>query len=328
MDAEPKVSNARDTNYVILPYLPSIQNTNLTAKMKLTITLGAIFTLCLVQTGGTAQNTLFGEDFGTGCNQGQSVTSYANGWSVTNTGANEASASNWYVSGTETNTGVGNCGAECGSAPNPTLHVSNPTVLGIPEDIGAAYYEGLAGFCGFFPCGATDKRVESPLIDCTGHTGIVLSFTYLEGGNTIDNATVWYFDGSVWTQVDDPPKTFSSSCSPQGEWSNRTISLPASANNNPGIRIAFRWINNDDGDATDPSFAADDILVTGIPDAVEPTTCLGDFNGDGEINATDFSALLGAFGCQGNCSQDVNGDNQVDTEDLLFFLTVFGTECD
>ncbi len=278
--------------------------------------------------GTYAQTTLFVEDFGSGCNQGQTTAVFGNGWTVINTGANEASASNWYVSGTETNTGLGNCGAECGSAPNPTLHISNPSVLGIPEDIGAAYYEGLAGICGFFPCGATDKRVESPPIDCTGHTEVVLNFTYLEGGNTIDNATVWYFDGSTWTQVDDPPKTFSSACSPQGEWTARTVTLPASANNNPNVRIGFRWINNDDGDATDPSFAADDITVTATPDAVDPGECLGDLNDDGQTNASDFSLFISNFGCTGDCPGDFDANGQVDTDDLLFFLTVFGTSCD
>jgi len=38
--------------------------------------------------------------------------------------------------------------------------------------------------------------------------------------------------------------------------------LPASANNNPNVKIGFRWINNDDGDATDPSFAVDDIVLS------------------------------------------------------------------
>lgn len=274
------------------------------------------------------QSTLFSDDFGSGCNQGQTVTEYGNGWTVTNTGTNEASASGWYVSGTESNTGVGNCGAECGSSPNPTLHVSSPGVLLVPEDIGAVYYEGLTGFCGFLPCGATDKRVESPVIDCSGHTGIELNFTYLEGGNAIDNATVWYFDGSTWSQIDDTPKTFSPSCSPQGQWTARTLNLPASADNNPNVRVGFRWINNDDGDATDPSFAVDDIAVTGTPDTVEPGECLGDLNNDGLINSSDLSLFLGNFGCSGICTADFDGNGQTDTEDLLFFLTVFGGTCD
>jgi hypothetical protein len=104
--------------------------------------------------------------------------------------------------------------------------------------------------------------------------------------------------------------------------------LPASANNNPNVRIGFRWINNDDGDATDPSFAADDVEVTGTPDSVDPVECLGDINGDGTINASDFSLFMGNFGCTANCIADFDGNGQVDTDDLLFFLSVFGTTCD
>ncbi len=278
-----------------------------------------------------AQTSFWTEDFGTGCNTGQLATAFSgsNGsWTVTETGTNAATANFWYISGTETNTGVGNCGAECGANPNPTLHVSNQTVLGIPADIGAAYYEGLAGFCGFIPCASTDKRIESPAISSVGFENITVQFTYLEGGNAIDNATVWYFDGATWTQLDDPDKTVSGACSPQGQWTLRTLNLPPSANENANIKIGFRWINNDDGDATDPSFAVDDIIFSGTPIEVEPSPCLGDFNNDGTINSGDLLMLLSNLECSSDCVTDMNGDGSMDITDLLAFLSVYGTTCD
>jgi PKD repeat protein len=37
-----------------------------------------------------------------------------------------------------------------------------------------------------------------------------------------------------------------------------------SADNNPNVKIGFNWTNNDDGIGTDPSFAVDNITLTGI----------------------------------------------------------------
>lgn len=289
--------------------------------MKLLSTIAAV-----ILSHSIFAQVFWSETFGSGCNQGQLATAFssANGsWTVTNTGTNAGSANVWYVGATENNTGVGNCSTVCGT--NATLHLGNVDVSFIAADQGAAYYEGLAGFCGLLPCGSTDKRIESPAISCTGKENISVSFTYIEGGNTIDNATVWYSDGAAWSQLADPAKTFSGICSPQGVWTNFTAILPASANDNPNVKIGFRWINNDDGDATDPSFAVDDIQFSG--DDIASGECVGDFNADGVINAADLLLFLGNFGCSSDCFADLTGDDAVNAADMLIFLGIFGTEC-
>lgn len=216
---------------------------------------------------GGSGGVFWTENFGTGCNTGQLASAYTgpNGtWSITNTGTNDPSANNWFVSAAENGQGAGNCGAGCGT--NHTLHLgaTYPST-----DPGAAYYESTPGFCPtFLPCSYTDRRVESPVINCTGQTGITLSMSYMEfGQSTLDNATLWYFDGSIWTQLVDLPKTLccgSATCNGtlQGLWTAYSIALPASANNNPNVRISFRWVNNADGVGTDPSFAVDDIQLS------------------------------------------------------------------
>jgi len=215
----------------------------------------------------TAQTEFWFEDFGTGCNQGQlanNFTSSNGAWSVVNTGTNSTNANNFFISATE-QIGTSGCGTGCGGENNRTLHVSNIALLGglIPADGGAQYYAGST----FLPA-ATNRRVESPVIDGTDFSDVSISFDYIEfGDGSLDNATLWYFDGSVWAQLDDMPKT--SCCGGpcnsvnQGSFTNYSIALPASADNNPNIRIGFNWVNNNDGAGTDPSFAVDNISISG-----------------------------------------------------------------
>jgi gliding motility-associated-like protein len=219
--------------------------------------------------GGSTTTAIFWtENFGVGCNQGALASVYTgtNGaWAVTNTGVNNPSASQWFVSATESGMGAGNCGDGCLGAgtTNRTLHVANVSTspaafLFCPTgDCGAAYDTGIGA-----NNVAADKRAESPTINCTGQSNITLNFNYIEGGQTtIDDATLWYFDGATWTQIDNMPKTIVCG-SGQGQWGTRTIVLPASANNNANVKVGYRWVNNDDGAGSDPSFAVDDITLS------------------------------------------------------------------
>ncbi len=213
------------------------------------------------------------ETFGSGCNKGTVASSYtgSNGtWTISSTGTNDQYADQWFVSATANNTGVGNCNSNCSNSNNPTLHVGNAafTLFSITQgaDSTCTYLTGV--FCGQSICSTTHRRAESPTINCTGKNGISMSFIYLEGGQTtLDNATVWYNDGATWTQLSDPAKTNNANCNGAGQWTNYMVALPASANNNPNVKIGFNWTNNNDGQGSDPSFAVDNItlsVVTGI----------------------------------------------------------------
>jgi len=208
------------------------------------------------------------ENFGIGCDAGLLATSAvsANGfWTQSITGPNEAAASNWFVSATSNGNPAGQCGSGCGT--DRSLHVgATVNLFGDPAtENGALYYEGLAGFCGFFPCGATNKRVESPTINCSGKTSITIDFLYLEGGNAIDNATLVYsVDGINWSLLVDLPKTNNSGCGSFGLWTAYSIALPSSADNNANVKVGFNWSSNDDGDAADPSFAVDKINLSSL----------------------------------------------------------------
>lgn len=238
------------------------------------------------------------EDFGTGCDQGQLANGFnsANGlWNVTQTGVNDPEANVWFVSATEAGMGTGNCGDGCLGTPaltDRTLHIGNEAIaaIGLAADNGAAYNAG--GFCGSGICVITEKRAESPVINCTGESNITLSFEYIENGQGLsDNAEVWYFDGAAWAFLGDMNKT--ALCGGgQGEWDTYTVNLPASADNNPAVQVGFLWYNNDDGNGTDPSIAIDNIQLESISAAVpvadffagSTTICVGDC-----IDFTDIS---------------------------------------
>jgi len=249
------------------------------------------------------QTVFWTETFGTGCNQNQQASSYVgtNGaWTVTNIatpGHNSSGSNAWFVSATEAGMAPGVCGDGClnnTTLTNRTLHVGNvPTghwacLFCATGDCGAAYADAATGIilCPGTSNPSTDKRAESPTINCTGRSSINLSFNYIEGGQgTVDDATVYYFDGSTWSFLSNPPKTTTCAMG-QGRWTKYTVALPTSANNNPNVKIGFRWVNLADDAGTDPSFAVDSIQL------IVPTS--------GPIPVADFSASDSTL-CVGQC---------------------------
>lgn len=219
------------------------------------------------------------EAFENGCISGCIASTYVgpNGaWTIAATGVNGNCPNEWFISCAENGQNAGACGAGCGS--DESLHIGNQACSPFAPafcptgDCGAAYDADAtctALLCSFFLCNCSppvssqaDRRAESPVIDASGQTNVVISFNYIElGQGTQDDATVWYNDGTTWMQVDNPPKTVS--CGLQHQWANRTFALPASADNNPNIRIGFRWVNDNDGNGADPSFAVDDVEIIG-----------------------------------------------------------------
>ena len=225
--------------------------------------------------GGTT--TFFTENFGTGCNQGNLAngTVTLNGtWTTTLTGFNGAGANNWFVSATEAGMGAGNCGDGClGAGPdNRTLHVANvangtAACFFCPTgDCGAAYADGTTdfGFCIGSANPTMNARAESPVIDCSGQSNLTLSYEYIFGGQPgVDFCTIEYFDGATWSTLTTPAQT--PICGGgQGLWTASSIALPASANNNPNVRIGFRWQQIVDDLGTDPSFAVDNIEISSL----------------------------------------------------------------
>lgn len=244
--------------------------------------------VALILTKSSFSQVFWTETFGSGCNGGQlaagTIATPTNGaWAVTvlaTAPGNGATANEWFISATENGNAIGACGSGCGT--NRTLHVGSNLVPFL-IDPGAAYLAGAGA--------NTNKRVESPVINCTGSNNISLSMKYLTRGvAAIDFAQALYFDGAVWNTLGTMAIT-SASCLPQGAWSPYIIALPASANNNPNVKIGFGWQNNDPTGA-DPSIAVDDITlskVSALTITTAVTACVNQ-----TVNASVTATLAGA----------------------------------
>lgn len=208
---------------------------------------------------GRAQGVFWSDNFENGCNKGCLASTW-NGWTIQNVGSNPAGGNTWYVSCQENLLGA--CGAGCLPGSNESLHVANPA--GSP----CAFLWCPAGDCGaaYDACGpVSNKRAVSPAINCFARAGISVTFKYLGLGDPcLDGASFEYSDngGSSWSTIAACPAMTAPVCgNGQGQVTTFSANLPASANNNPNVRIGFRWQNNADFDGADPSFAVDDIEV-------------------------------------------------------------------
>jgi hypothetical protein len=286
--------------------------------------------LSLIVIGLAAHAQVFWtENFGTGCNRGQAASAYSgtNGsWTNASTGTNGNVANDWFISATCSNTGAGNCSDNCSinaANTNATLHVSNgsiviPAFYTVNADTGASYFSG--GFSSFGYVATTNRRMQSPVINCTGHNNITVSFIYLENGDASndDGQLVYSADGgTTWTSINALAKT-TGSCS-YGQWTLFSMSLPASANNNANVKIGFTWVNNDDATGTDPSFAVDDITLTdgGLGIATAQVSALNLFaSGNGQVTITPNGNSYKVIGIYDMLGQNVKFNQAENTISL------------
>ena len=261
------------------------------------------------------------EDFNNGCTAncaGVGYTGLNGAWTQTITGAEEADPNIWYVSCAENGHTPGICGTGCASASATatlaTLHVGASQVL--IGDMGASYDAG--GFCPSLTCPETDRRIESPTINCTGQSSITLGFNYITAGSPPnDQCTLWYFDGTTWNLLPTLTATPTGCSGGQGQWTAFSTTLPASANNNANVKIGFRWVNNDDGVGTDPSFAVDNITLASNPTGIASystsnVSVLSKGNGMIQVNANGIDyKVLGVYNMLGQESKFTQADNQL-----------------
>lgn len=162
----------------------------------------------------------------------------------------------------------------CGAAGmgDPSLHITSSGY----EASGAVYNAGTGAAV---PSNAT---ATSPVISTVGYTNIVVEFDFIGVGETgADRAMFEYStnSGTSWNACS--PTAFttvspaapsgnmtqlhSTNCSPQGRWTHVSWNMPVACEGISTLRIRFRWVNNNNGVGADPSFAVDDVFLTGSP---------------------------------------------------------------
>ena len=112
-----------------------------------------------------------------------------------------------------------------------------------------------------------------------------------------------------------------------GGWLNSSFNLheiPGFALNDV-FRIRFEVGDIGAGSVVEAGF--DDIKID-VLICDDGPVCVGDFNGDNQVNISDFSSFLVVFGttCSG-CVEDIDGSGVIDIADFSAFLVVFGTSC-
>ncbi|MEC8320922.1 MAG: hypothetical protein VX012_05900, partial [Planctomycetota bacterium] len=74
-------------------------------------------------------------------------------------------------------------------------------------------------------------------------------------------------------------------------------------------------------DRCDIESGSGDLDGNGVPDECE---CVGDADGDGEVDARDLAAILAAWGACDACPEDLDGSGEVGAGDLALILVGWG----
>jgi hypothetical protein len=122
-------------------------------------------------------------------------------------------------------------------------------------------------------------------------------------GSCAINATVYHYDGSLWTPAGGPDI-------PGSEYVLRGWGLAA-------VGACEVW---------SVGAWSDGSLQRTLAERLTPGSCAADFNGDGQVNTLDVLAFLNAWG-SGDPRGDFNGDGSINTLDVLSFLNAWSIGC-
>jgi subtilisin family serine protease len=179
--------------------------------------------------------------------------------------------------------------------------------------------------------------VTTPTVDLTGAQSARLTFwgwfSNTQGADPGTDAMVVRASsdgGATWTVVE--------MIGPKGEdadggWFTRDIELAGVIVLSDAVRVRFEA--SDAGLGSVVEAAVDDVRITAWwceDGPLEPAPeCAGDVNGDGVVNAADFTALAASFGMTTGATRamgDVTGDGAVNAADFAVVAGSFGRVCE
>jgi hypothetical protein len=195
-------------------------------------------------------------------------------------------------------------GGEFGG-PDPTSGHTGPSVYGY-------------NLSGDYPNSMGEQHLTSTPIDCTGKSGVKLSFWRWLGVEqaVYDHAYVRVStNGTTWTTIWENSGTVSDFA-----WGYQEFDISAIADNQPTVYL--RWtMGTTDGAWRFCGWNIDDVQLS----TPECDVVMGDWNGDTQINLADFAAFPPCVqgpggGIDPGCGVfDFNGDGRIDLHDVAAF---------
>jgi hypothetical protein len=93
----------------------------------------------------------------------------------------------------------------------------------------------------------------------------------------------------------------------------------------PSIAIDFLVLDDDDDNIFNGTPHYQEIAAGfGVHDMDVPELCMGDLDGDADVDFDDLLRVLAAWGPCGDCPEDLTGDDFVGFDDLLRLLADWG----
>lgn len=195
--------------------------------------------------------------------------------------------------------------------------------------------DGRAGATvGAFDVDSGVTTVWSPVVDLAGARSARLTFwgwfsntAGADPGTDVMVVRASSDGGATWTVIETiGPK----GADADGGWFTRDIELVGKVAMTGAVRVRFEA--SDVGLGSVVEAAVDDIRITGwwCDASQTPAGCAADVNGDGLVNAADFTILAASFGMQAGATRsqgDVNGDGAVNAADFAVIAGAFGSAC-